>query len=89
MNQSPGRGLLVRGQPQRQPPKREAWLEVRVPLAGHPPPCPPPCPSDTPTRGPDYVPVNFNKRPLPLAGLTGEVLSCSAQFLSLLFSLTS
>lgn len=82
MNQSPGQGLLVRNQP----PKREAWLKARIPLACHPLPWPSLCPSDTPTRGPGYAPVSFNKWSLPLAGLTGKVLSCSAQFLSLLSS---
>ena len=33
-----------------------------------------------------YAPVSFNKQPLPLVGLRGEVLSCSPQFLGLLSS---
>lgn len=85
MNQSSGR-VSLSGVSHSNSHQREAWLEARVLLACHPPPCSSPCPSDTSTRGPGYAPVSFNKWPLPLAGLTGEVLSCSAQFHGLLSS---
>ena len=64
---------------------RQAWLEVRV--------LPPftqslslPLKHSLTRRLAMYAPVSFNKRPLPLVGLRGEVLSCSPQFLGLLSS---
>lgn len=83
MNRSPGEGLLARNQPQQEPPEdRPGWRSESC----HPSPAPLPAPQTLSHQGAGDAPVSFNKRALPLAGLTGEVLSCSAQFLGLLSS---
>lgn len=85
MNHSPGKSLLVRNQTQQEPPKGGL-------AGGQSPACLPrftqplSAPQTLSHQGPGYAPGSFNKWPLPLAGLTGEVSSCSAQFLSLLSS---
>lgn len=86
MNQSPGEGLLESNQPQQRPREiRPGWRsESCLPTTLYPAPLP--APQTLSHQGASYAPVSFNKQPLLLAGLTGEVLSCSAQFLGLLSS---